>query len=203
MVSTAMQDNELANFDRACRRLSVGFRLKLKTSEMDEMVRLYFKAFADVPFEDVMEAGRIGLQQWRRFPTIAEWLQLVPGGASRQAADRDVRVMFADEANTYARAERLRYQDDPCACPECDRAGVTHRFLRFVPDFTDDGREEKAFHPGRQRIVVPGHWAHGEELRRWYEAKDTFVALFANAVGRGRRRRARVPLADREPGQEG
>lgn len=45
----------------------------------------------------------------------------------------------------------------PCNCLECQAAGVTDKPIRFVPA---DEFHQKA------------HWAHGEELRRWYEAYE-------------------------------
>jgi hypothetical protein len=82
--------------------------------------------------------------------------------------------MRADEAAAYVRAERLRYEDDPCGCLACQAAGVTDRPLRYVPQFTHDDREERAWCPLHQKLVVVGHWAHGDELARWYAARDRF-----------------------------
>ena len=89
---------------------------------------------------------------------------------------------------------------------ECQAAGVSDRPLRFVPTLVGE-EEERAFNPQRQRVEMVGHWAHGEELRRWYEAREACYALWRRAavkyphlVGRGM---AMVVTREREPGEEG
>jgi hypothetical protein len=72
----------------------------------------------------------------------------------------------------------------PCDCPPCRQAGVSAE-------------------PGR-RDPYSGRILHGEELRRWYEAKDKFVKLARKAVGsRGRHEKGFERLVQREPGMEG
>ena len=74
---------------------------------------------------------------------------------------------------------------------------MSDRPTRFVPEFTAEDIEDRAFCPALNRLVVTGHWAHGYELKRWYEAKETFAT--------------RVPARDhglhlvigREPGEDG
>jgi hypothetical protein len=80
-------------------------------------------------------------------------------------------------------------------------AGVTDRELRFVPTLVEDhSREERAFHPRRRRLEVTGHWAHGDELARWYVAREAF---FARAPRRGPLARVLALVGTREPGEEG
>lgn len=47
----------------------------------------------------------------------------------------------------------------PCRCPECFQAGVSEKELRRDPR--------------------SGEWLHGQNLRRWYAARDEFFALKA------------------------
>jgi hypothetical protein len=55
-------------------------------------------------------------------------------------------------------------------------------------------------HPRRQRVEVVGHWAHGDELRRWYAAR---AACLASAKKYPRLVRRVLALVAREPGEEG
>jgi len=171
-----MLDSDFGTFESAFRRFSSAFRLKAKPADFDELTRLYFKLLSHAPLDAVLSAGRRLLETSRTFPKPAEWLAALSEMAPAAAAGADVRVMSEDEARDYTRAELLRYQDDGCFCLLCQDAGVTHRFLRFVPEFTDDGRDARAWHPGKGHVVTVGHWAHGDELARWYEARDHCLA---------------------------
>ena len=105
------------------------------------------------------------------------------------------------EQDDLARAERLRYEDTPCSCVLCFRAAVNDRPLRFVPTLTHDGGDElRAFHPQRRRVEVVGHWAHGEELARWYQAR---AACFSRAATSPTGRRVLALVGSREPGEDG
>jgi hypothetical protein len=88
------------------------------------------------------------------------------------------------------------------------RANVDHEPLRFVPTLTPDGlREERAFNPTRHVIETCGHWAHGDELARWYAAKTQFASLSDRPTVNGLRMDRLVHLVskvtEREPGEEG
>jgi hypothetical protein len=110
--------------------------------------------------------------------------------------------MGVDEIAEYHQAERQHYQADPCGCLSCQLAGVTPRPLRFVPDFTDDDRPEQAFDSVRKRIVQTGHWAHGDELARWYAARAAFFATVPRSSPMARALAVLVS-PEREPGEEG
>ncbi len=49
------------------------------------------------------------------------------------------------------------YIGETCDCPDCSQAGVTQLPVR--------------------RDWRRGHWMHGYELKRWYEARARFYAL--------------------------
>jgi hypothetical protein len=114
--------------------------------------------------------------------------------------------MHADEADDLARATAWCFEDAPCGCVQCYAAGVTDRPLRFVPTELGPDEYERAFNLRTGKVEIVGHWAHGDELHRWYAARDVFFAL---------RRRAPRTLFDalavivgevvgeREPGMEG
>ena len=88
-------------------------------------------------------------------------------------------------------------------CSACCRAGIDERPIRFVPTLVSlvDDEYERAYNARRQQVEIIGHWAHGEELARWYAAHDHFFALAAKTP-----RIARLLTmagVEREPGQEG
>jgi hypothetical protein len=60
---------------------------------------------------------------------------------------------------------------------------------------------DRAVDTERNRVVVTGHWAHGQELARWYVAREAF---FASAPRRGPMARVLALVgAGRDPGEEG
>lgn len=134
------------------------------------------------------------------FPSTAEWHEAAAALVAAQGPAPRARVMSVDQATEYARAQRLHYEDQPCSCARCFLAQVTDKPLRFVPDFDADDREVTAYHPLWKREVVTGHWAHGDELARWYRAKEKF---FATPIAPRVRTMLPVTLRDREPGEEG
>lgn len=173
-----MDDTDRPAFVTAFKRLVQTFRLKMRPAAIDDLAATYFHTLGSYPLPDVIAAGNQCLRVHRRFPKVADWLDLLT--RSDVGAPPDIRMMSATEGSEYMRAERLRYEDDPCSCLQCQAAAVD-RPLRFVPDVADDDRDEKAFCPPKNRIVVAGHWAHGDELVRWYAARDRFFGLAVQA----------------------
>lgn len=147
------------------------FNLRGNEAELQEMVAGYLRVLRRFSIGQVRAAAQYLEGHSERFPKPVEWVKAIP-----HAASADVLVMPVDEAKDYERAERQQWQDEPCACFECRLAGVEHRLLRYVPDADADGRDVR-MRIGT-RVVVRGHWAHGEELRRWHEARDRYLARF-------------------------
>jgi hypothetical protein len=195
-----MEATDRRTFDQAFTNMTRAFRLRLKPTELEELTTTYFKILGAAPLEDVLAAGKTVLEQSRTFPKAAEWFQALPAGARELTTD--CRVMPADELADYHRAERQHYEDEPCSCLGCQLAGVTARPLRFVPDFTDQDRAELAYDNVRRRIVHTGHWAHGDELARWYTARAAFFASVPRHSPMARALLVLVP-GEREPGEEG
>jgi hypothetical protein len=194
-----MTDVDFGTFDRAFRRVVGAFRLKLREGEVEELSRTYFKVLDAAPLDDVLTAGKACLANSRTFPKPAEWLHALPIQPPT-VIDADLRVMGTYERVEHARAEALRYEDTPCECVLCGQAHVTHRPLRFVPDDID-GALDRAIDTVRNRILVTGHWAHGEELARWYAARDAFFASVSRHTPIARA--LLVLVSTREPGEEG
>jgi hypothetical protein len=190
-----MTEPEFGTFDRAFRRVCGAFRLRLTLLELEELSRTYFRVLADASLEDVLTAGKTCLQTYTRFPKPAEWAAALP--APPVAVTADLRVMATPEREAYARAEALRYQDAPCWCVDCQDAGVTDRPLRFVPDEVN-GVLDHAIDTVRNRIVITGHWAHGDALARWYVARDAFFACLTPT----QRHKFALVYSGREPGDD-
>jgi hypothetical protein len=187
---------EYATFDRAFGRVLGAFRVKVNTGERDELARTYFRILEPFDLDDVIDAGRRCIERSKKFPLVADWL-LELGGRVVPALPFDVRAMSITEADELAEAARAFYTGPVCAFDCCRGIG---RPIRFVPTLADSGVEERAMHPHRQRVEVVGHWAHGDELVRWYDAR---AACFASARTSPRLVRRVLALVAREPGEEG
>jgi len=189
------------NFAEAFRRVVQTFRLRLKVAELETLTTTYFKILQAWSLEEVLAAGKTCITKGRRFPQPVDWLAALP---AKTTVATDLRWMGADEAAEYTRAEGLHYEDNPCACLLCQAAHVTDKPLRFVPDFMDgQNQPARAFHPGKNAAVTAGHWAHGEELVRWYAARDRFFSLYARVARSRQIPRVLELVGGREPGQEG
>lgn len=206
-----MTETDYGVFESAFKRLSAAFRLNVRPGELTELSRTFFKVLEPYAIEDVLHGGRTLLESSRHMPKPADWLAMVRnGGKAAASCPPDVRHMSVSEYEEHARAAALGFEDQPCLCFECQRAGVDDRPLRYVPTLTPDGeREEHAFNPQRGVVETVGHWAHGEELRRYHEAKATFAAVLGQSrTVTGLRVDRLVQLVeattrDREPGEEG
>jgi hypothetical protein len=196
-----MTEGDYSTFATAFGRVCGAFGKKGTRLDQEELTRTYFRVLDAHPLDAVIRTGRRLVETGRKFPLAVDWLDAV---TRPPTVERDVRQMTTSEVDAYAAAERARWTGQPCRCRECVRAGVDDRELRYVPTlkqfFGDlaDATEETAFNPRRKVEQIVGHWAHGEELARWYAAREAFVQLPQF------QRVARVlPLLRREPGQEG
>lgn len=191
-----MTELDYEDFDQAFKRLVGYYRLKMRTGEQVELSRTYFRLLEDHPLDVVLLAGKQWMGKHRRFPKAVEWREVIETG-NGPSAPATARQMSTAELEEYAAAERDRFAGQLCLCSECCRAGVDDLPMRFVPTLIAEDEHERAYNPQRQRMQIAGHWAHGEELRRWYDARDAFYAL---AVKHPRV----LPLVLlREPGEEG
>ena len=170
-----MNDTDSAKFHHAFLRLVAMLpRERPRDKDLKSVEESYFKVLLRKnSIDEVIAAGLTVAETFTKFPTAAEWLSAMSGHGAGQVADR--REMTQAEAAMHRRAQELHYTDEPCACRHCVSAGVSDRPLRFVPDSRDDSRDERAIDPTTQRevIVGPGHWARGEELRKYYNARAT------------------------------
>lgn len=162
-----MIDSDLAAFVATFQRLRTIFPLRANPAEIDQITGLYFGVLRRHPLYAVQAGADICLTTGVHFPKPGQWLDAIP-----KRLGLGVPEMSPREAEEHSQAMEFGYQDEPCNCLECHASGVSHRFLRYVPDLDADDRDVRMVLAGR--IVARGHWAHGEELRRFYEARDVF-----------------------------
>lgn len=146
------------------------FPLRGEPYEIQQVGIAYFKAMRRFPLSAVSAGKDAWLVHGKRFPKPAEWIESIPP----KPKSATIPALTELERVEYQRAETLGYEHDPCTCQACQAAGVTHRFLRFVPDVDADHRDVKG--TIGDRVVTRGHWAHGDELKRWYAAREAFFA---------------------------
>jgi hypothetical protein len=197
-----MLRTEFVTFDRAFGRVCGAFQRKLKPAEQRDASRTYFLTMEDEPLELVLEAGKRCIQSFKHFPRVSEWLTEVQALKPAAILPLDRRHTTVTEGNIQEEAKRRHYQDAPCACDGCCAAGVQDKPVRFVPTIIGV-EEERAFNQQRQRVEIVGHWAHGEELRRWYASRRAFLRAFATDLHGRTMRPVPAFTPDRELGEEG
>lgn len=175
-----MTDAELFAFTDVCKDLMRVFPKRLEEFEKAQLHRDYFKALRRFSVSQVQAGAEAWMQRGKYFPKPAEWIDSIPKQAPTALVD--VPAMSPMEAREYQRAERLRYEDQPCGCRDCVAAQVSEKPVRFVPEFTADDRERKV--RDGERIVTAGHWAHGTELARYYKAKADFYEAYYKALAK-------------------
>ena len=188
-----MTDSDVFRFQSVLKRLCVTFRVRTDTDDFKVLAESYFDALRGWPFDDLERGAEAWISGQTRFPKPIEWKQAIP---RKQV---ELIAMGMSEAREYTRAELKGWEDDPCGCQHCVAAHVSDKPLRFVPDFDDNDTELRATHPNRAMAVTRGHWAHGDELARWYEARANFYnAYFAitNAFTAEKRKKKR-PFLER------
>jgi hypothetical protein len=169
-----VQDADLFAFMAIFREMLGVFPKRLDGTETDAMSKAYFHALRRHTIAELQAGADAWMQRGKFFPKPAEWRESIPRNAAAAFVSLD--PLTPVEAAEYLDAERRHYEGDPCNCRRCVGAGVDHRFLRYVPETNADGRDARGLIG--ERAVVRGRWIHGEELRRWYAARDGFMAKF-------------------------
>ena len=140
---------------------------KSSPEQMASRADAYFSVLKPFPLEDVIRKADTWLAKETKFPKPAEWAGVIV----RKAAD--LPTMLDRDARDYREAERIGFEKDPCGCQSCLEAGVSEKPLRYVPE-VEDGADRVMKDPLGNRTITAGHWAHGWELHRWYEARGAF-----------------------------
>ena len=149
------------------------FARRMDDGERGQMLSAYFKALRGYRIEAVKVAAETILATHKHFPKPVEWVDALPRVESRP----DVPTMPEDEARDWRDAESRYWEADPCGCDACVAANVHWKPLRFVPEFDSWDNERKALDGSRGRVVTRGHWAHGQELARWYASRGAFTSM--------------------------
>jgi hypothetical protein len=167
-----MIDGQLAAFVEVFLRVRRVFPLRAAPDEIAHVQGLYFRVLRRFTLEQVTDGADAWIERGTRFPKPVEWIRAMP---RRDVVAARIEPLLEPDASEYLAAVQRKYQGDPCGCFLCVQAGVSHRFLRYVPDVDVHDTDLRAELDGR--IVVRGHWAHGEELQRWYAAHEAHWAL--------------------------
>jgi hypothetical protein len=164
-----MTEQDYEAFGNELKRLSSALdRYAPKGDDMASKVDAYFHALKKYPLSEVIAKADRWLEKEKKFPAPAEWASVI---VSRS---QPLPVLTPAEAREYHAAELARWEQPPCGCGTCVAARIEQKPLRFVPDLDRDDRDIKAIDPANGRVVSRGHWAHGWELARWYEARANF-----------------------------
>ena len=174
-----MTDGELFAFVDVFKGVQRVMGKRMTEGEEAQTHRDYFRALRRFPLDQVRAGAEVWLQRGKYFPKPAEWIDAIP--RRQESAAVNVPAMTEQESRDYHRAELMRYTAPPCTCKECLESGMDTQPMRFVPEFTAEDRE-RLLRDG-DRIVTAGHWAHGWELARWYEARAFFYAEYRRVVG--------------------
>lgn len=172
----------MSEFDRLHAALG-GFRIK--PDEARAKADAYWSALKHLPLPDVTAKADAWLRTETKMPKPVEWASV------RIVRGVDLPTLTARDERDYLRAEALFDEDAPCSCPLCLQAGVSEKPLRFVPDVTRDGRDDRALQGNR--VVTRGHWAHGSELAGYYRARGDFWNRYYEILGTKGRDRAVLP----------
>lgn len=163
-----MRDSDVTAFTVMVNRIAAVFRRRADTEEFKALIGSYFRVLRRYELADLERAADAWISQQTQFPKPAEWAGLIV------RAERPCEPLTDAHARDYRRAEGLGFEDVPCACSACVEAEVHEKPLRFVPEVNQDGSDRRVKDPLTNRIVVAGHWAHGWELFRWYDARADF-----------------------------
>ena len=189
-----MQDVDLPAFLSIFRDLLKVFPKRLDEADVAQLAKAYFAAFRYFTIPQIQAGADVWIERGKFFPKPAEWRECIPRAVTAGPALSELTHV---EATEYLDAERRSYEGDPCNCRPCVSAGVSHRFLRYVPEADEQGMDVRGLIG--ERVVVRGHWAHGQELRRFYEARDRFWADFGALLARTKMPKAKpadAPIED-------
>lgn len=162
-----MVDADFDRFRLEFQRLSAALHgFKQSAEEARSKLDAYFHVLKKLSLSDVIAKADRWLATETKMPKPAEWAGVV---IVKSIA---LPVLSHVQATAWLRAEALRWEDAPCTCAECREADVHEKPLRFVPEFTDEDRDRRVVIG--ERAVTAGHWAHGYELARYYQAQANF-----------------------------
>lgn len=183
-----MRDADLVGFDALMKRLRVLRRME--DGELAGLTASYFRALRRFELGDLERGADRWLERETFFPKPAELAEYAQ--QARRPPVSPLPMLTEAEAHEWLRAERLRYEDTPCRCSECQAHGVAESPRRFVPLFDNNDRAMQC--RIGDRIVTRGEWIHGAALMRYYVAKERCYTdnrsprgqMLAKLIGAGR-----------------
>ena len=144
-----MTHGDYGSFLSEVRRLVSVFRVRLQPSELEQLASAYFGALKRFTTEQVIAGADRWIEKESRFPKPAEWASCVP------ARIVELPVLSESDAADWLRAEKLKWEDEPCQCASCQRAEVHEKPIRFVPEVDELGLDVHVLIGSR--IVTKGH----------------------------------------------
>src|SRR5262245_37942805 len=180
-----MTESDYELFMSEFRRMAAAFeRYPQSADAMRSRGDVYFNVLKRWPLSAVISKTDAWIEQQTKMPKPAEWSnQIIQHRQTEIYAD-----MNQDEAKEWLRAEKQKWEDEPCHCRECIEARVTEMPRRFAPVFDSNDSEVHGLCFGR--IVARGEWLHGFALMRWYLAKENFTSL--------RKKKLRIRMAQEQ-----
>lgn len=173
-----MTDQDYEPFIAEFRRVASAFeRYPQSLDVIRTRADVYFNVLKKFTFSEVCAKSDSWIQRESKMPKPAEWAGVI----IRRQTDHVLSEMDRDEATEWLRAERQRWEDEPCGCGECVAAGVAEMKRRFVPVFDHNDCEVRGTCFGR--VVTLGEWIHGYALMRWYLAREDFWTKARTLVG--------------------
>jgi hypothetical protein len=133
-----MFDADLFAFMALFRELLNVFPKRLDEAEIGSLSKAYFTSLRRFSIPELQAGADAWIQRGKFFPKPAEWREAIPRAVSVTVA---LSPLTPVETAEYLDAERRHFEGDTCACRRCSSAGVTHRFLRYVPEIDADGRD--------------------------------------------------------------
>lgn len=170
-----MTEHDYERFSEWFEVLAVSHRMNASEHTRGQMKAEYFDVLQSYPFDAVEFAYQNLRRKMKKWPVPADWLENLPpfGNVNR------LEVISAEDLRETQAAEALGYeQRDVCRCAICQQELAAPLQSRFVPRQDRDGHPIERRHPGRVgRAIMLGRWIHGDELRRWYFARQQFYDL--------------------------
>lgn len=169
-----MRDADLVGFQQVFRQMASAFGKKSDETSVPS----YFRALQRCELVDVARAADAWVAREKFFPKPSEWLSTIRSLPSGEPS-APLLEMSRDEAAEWIDAEQHHFEAEPCSCRACSEARIADAMddkpLRFVPTEDRFGNYERRLLGSRE--VVRGHWAHGFELARWYQARAGYYEV--------------------------
>jgi hypothetical protein len=164
-------DHDFDAFKREFQRLSAALERTFRQTpeELTARIDAYFVVLKKLPLGVVIAKADAWLERESKMPKPAEWAAVAP-----KRLVVDLPTLTPAEAEEWLDAESRMWEREPCECVSCVHAGVSTLPQRFVPELDAYDRDVRALIGSRPQPITRGHWAHGDELGRYWRAREEF-----------------------------